>query len=145
LKRKGLMMIGLVIISTIALSIICPLGCAGIPPDPIIEKLNELKDFIADAVDTHPTLLTDTNTMQQANALYNKIDAVKMMVEQDNYLGATKKLEDDISPKLSIPPDPYRRSWLSDDPELQFVVEEFAGTCQSLIGEIIMLLTEPLA
>jgi len=134
-------MVGLVVISTIALSIICPLGCAGIPPDPIIEKLNELKDFIEDGVDNHPTLLTDTNTMQQANALYNKIDAVKMMVEEGNYLGAAKKLENEISPKLGTPPDPYRRSWLSDDPELQPVVEEFAYSCQQMIGDILEGLT----
>jgi hypothetical protein len=80
--------------------------------------------------------------------LYNKIDAVKMMVEEDNYKGAAKKLEGDISPKLSYPPPypypapyPYCREWLSDDPELQPFVEEFAGTCQEMIGDILDGLT----
>ncbi|MGD8545277.1 MAG: hypothetical protein PVH12_03775, partial [Candidatus Bathyarchaeota archaeon] len=69
-------------------------------------------------------------------------------VEEGNYKGAAKKLEYDISPKLSYPPPypypapyPYRTSWLSKDPELQPVVEEFAGTCQEMIGNILEGLT----
>jgi len=49
------------------------------PPGDIIralEKLDDLKDLINTYVDRYPTLFTDTNTMQQANALYHKIDVV---------------------------------------------------------------------
>lgn len=141
MKRRGLIVAGLVVVcALIAVSVICPLGCAAIPPDPMIDKLNDLRDFIADVVDANPRILTDTNTMQQANALYNKIDAVKMMVEEWNYMGAAHKLENDISPKLGQPPDPHR-SWLSNDPELQPVVEEFAGACQEMIEDILDGLT----
>jgi len=116
------------------------------PPREILialEKLNELKVVISGAVDAHPTLFTDTNTLQQANALYNKIDVVIGMVQQDNTcMEAIKKLEMDIAPKINICDTARIRalSWLSDDPELQDVAYEFAGICQGIIEEINMYL-----
>lgn len=155
LKRESLKMSMLAIISAIlTVGVICPLGCAVNPPEIILEQLGELKQLISGAVDVYPTLFSDTNTAEQANALYNKIDAVEMMIEEGNYKGAARKLEGDISPKLSYPPSypypppypypapyPYRRSWLSNDPELQLIVEEFAGTCQLMIEDILEGLT----
>ncbi len=143
LKRKGLSGLALVVICVIiAGSVMCPFACAAEPPDVILPKLDELKEVISSAVDIYPTLLTDTNTLQQANALYNKIDAVMVMVEEGDYRDAAKKLENDISPKIAVPPDPYHaRSWLSDDPALQPVVEEFAGWCQEIIEDILDGLT----
>lgn len=130
-----------------------PVLCFQPQPDPpghivrALERLNDLKDLIGAYVDMYPTLFTITNTMQQANALYCKIDVVIGMAQQDvKSFEAIKKLEEDISPKLAIPPDPMTptRSWLTRDPELQLIVQEFAGGCQSLIGQVIMYLAEPL-
>ena len=144
MKRKGLMMSVLVVIyAIIAVTVICPLGCAAQPPDVILPKLNELKGFIAEVVEANPMILTATNTAQQANALYNKIDAVMMMVEEGNYMGAAEKLEMDIAPKVNYC-DTVRvraRSWLSDNPELQGTVYEFAGMCQEMIEDILEGLT----
>lgn len=144
MERKG--SIGLAFVVTcavIAASVICPLGCAAEPADVILPRLNELKSFIAEAVEANPVMFTVTNTQQQANALYNKIDAVMIMVEEGNYMGAAEKLEMDIAPKVNIC-DTARvraRSWLSDNPELQRVVYEFAGTCQEMIEDILDGLT----
>jgi hypothetical protein len=119
------------------------------PPREILialEKLNDLKEVISGAVDVYPTLFTDTNTLQQANALYHKIDVVIGMVQQDNTcMEAIKKLEKDIAPKVNICETARIRalSWLSDDPELQDVAYEFAGRCQEIIQEIIMYLSQP--
>lgn len=132
-----------VIVSIVALRIICPLGCAAEPPDVLLPKLSDLKGFIAEVVETYPMILTLTNTPQQANALYNKIDAVMIMVEEGNYMGAAKKLEMDIAPKVNFC-DTTRvraRSWLSDNPELQDVAYEFAGMCQEMIEDILDGLT----
>ena len=144
LRRKGLIMSLLIVIyAIIAVSVICPLGYAAHPPEIILERLDELKDFIAEIVEVNPRIMTVTNTAQQANALYNKINAVMMMVEEGNYMGAAKKLEKDISPKLTIC-DTTRvraRSWLSYDPELRDVAYEFSGMCQEMIEDILEGLT----
>ena len=115
------------------------------PPEGILELLNELKTVIAEFVDANPRLFTTTNTMQQANALYNKIDVVIGMVQQDNgYMEAIRKLERDIAPKVNICDTARIRalSWLSDDPELDRVVHQFAGICQGIIEDVLILLMD---
>lgn len=146
MKGKGLMMSVLVVICACMLTVLLmPKEVSAFqpqsePPGRILELLNQLKEVISGAVDIYPTLLTGTNTLQQANALYNKIDVVIGMVQQDNtYKEAIKKLEMDIAPKVNYC-DTARiraRSWLSDDPELQDVAYEFAGMCQGIIEEIL--------
>ena len=144
LERKGLIGSTFVVICVIiALSIVCPFCFGAEPPDVILPKLNELKGFIAEAVEAHPTILTLTNTPQQANSLYNKIDAVMILVEEGNYMGAAEKLERDIAPKVNFC-ETVRvraRSWLSDDPELEAVAYRFAGMCQDMIEDILDGLT----
>lgn len=133
-----MMSVLVVICIAVAVSTICPLSSATVT-DGILEQLSELKAVIGDVVEQYPTLLEE-NTEQQENALYHKIDAVMKMVEKDsNYMGAIKKLEKDISPKLMEPID-AKQSWLSDDPELQPIVEEFAGMCQEIIEGILIAL-----
>ena len=139
MKIKNLVVFA--VFATLAVSIMCPFSSAT-TTDGVITKLNELKAMIGDVVKNYPTILT-YNTPRQENALYNKIDAVIKMVEGDyNYMGAIKKLENDIAPKLNICETARARaqSWLSDDPELREVVEEFAGACQAKINDILTAL-----
>ena len=145
----ALFMIGFVCMSFIAI----PVLAFQPQPDPpghivgALERLNDLKDLISAYVDMYPRLFTITNTMQQANALYRKIDVVIGMVQQDvKSLEAIKMLEADIAPKLNYCDTTRVRalSWISDEPELQGVAYEFAGECQNLIGQVIMYLAEPL-
>ena len=139
-----LLLISLVSISFIAKSVIA-FQLQPEPPERILELLNELKAVIAEYVEGNPRLLTDTNTMQQANALYNKIDVVIGMVQQDNsYTEAIKKLNKDIAPKVNICDTARIRalSWLSDDPRLDGVVHQFAGICQGIIEDILILMSQ---
>ena len=132
----------LVICMIIAISCICPIGMAQQEPpmtNGILRQLGELKAII-EAYSGEYDVFTDTNTEQQASAIYNKIDVVTKMVEQDNnYRGAINKLENDISPKLNIctTTRDRARSWLSEDPELQDVILDFEDACQSMIEEIL--------
>ena len=123
----------------------CPFALAQQEPtnmvDGALEQLRELKNVIQEVVGPYPRIFTDTNTLQQANALCNKIDAVIKMVAGDyNYMGAIKKLENDIAPKLADPRPTPCTSWLSRDPELQDIVRRFAGICQEMIEDILTAL-----
>jgi len=132
-----------VICAITSVGVMWPLTCAAEPPDVILPKPNQLKEMIGAVVDNHPKIFTVTNTRQQENALYNKIDAVKKMVEEGNYMEAAEKLEKDIAPRLLIC-DTQRiraRSWLSHDPELRDIAYEFAGMCQEKIEDILDGLT----
>ena len=139
-----LFLIGLVSIPFVAKSVIA-FQLQPEPPERILELLNELKAVIAEYVEGNPRLFTDTNTMQQANALYNKIDVVIGMVQRDNsYVEAVKKLGKDIAPKVNICETARIRalSWLSDDPMLDGVVHRFAGVCQGIISDILILMDQ---
>ncbi len=132
----------LVICMIIAINCMCPIGMAQQEPpmiNGILRQLGELKAIIG-VYSGEYNVLTATNTAEQANALYNKIDVVTKMVEQDNnYRGAINKLQNDISPKLNIctTTRDRARSWLSEDPELQDVILDFEDACQSMIEEIL--------
>lgn len=103
--------------------------------------LLELKEKILEADAELFQGFTYTYTMQQKNALANKIDVVIGMFDDGQHGGAIAKLENDIAPKVNIcqTARARARSWLSDDPELDGVVREFAAGCQELIQRIISL------
>ena len=142
MRRKGLMILVFIVICAMAMTTICPLSFAQQEPpvtDGILTKLSQLKTVIAEFSGEY-NVFTDTNTAQQANALYNKIDVVMRTVEQDhNYRDAINKLENDISPKVNIcvTTRDRARSWLSDDPALHEVVVEFENICQGIIEDVL--------
>ena len=109
------------------------------PPREILEELNDLKDLIKEYAEEY-NVFTD-NTAQQANALYNKINVVYGMIESGHYNQAVKKLENDISPKLTIC-DTHRdwaRSWLNYDYETHYAnreVQQLEAGCQLIIEDI---------
>ena len=84
-----------------------------------------------------------TYSEQRKAALIKKIDDVVMMFEKGNFQGGYNKLDNDIAPKLNICATARIRalSWLSDDPEVQDRVHQFAQTCQDLI--VLIKLADP--
>ncbi len=125
------------------LGFICQASLAQTEPplaEHVLEQLSELKGVIEASVEDHPKIMTVTNTMQQANALYNKIDAAATMVQEGSFRGASNILGNDISPKLNICETVRARalSWLSEDPLLQDAVQTFEGICQSMIEDILI-------
>ena len=148
MKKVGILIM-MFLVSMISMSFIAePVKAFQSQPEPlgsVLELLNELKAVIAEFVEANPRLFTRTNTLQQANALYNKIDVVIGMVQQDDScMEAIKKLKKDIAPKVNICDTARIRalSWLSDDPRLDDVVHQFAGVCQGIIEDALILLMD---